>query len=175
MPASKGGDHAANPDDPERPRARYPRAFGPRNPHAVPGRPSPPAQIADLAWLAGEWVGTGIAGEAREVYSPPAGGAIAGHFIQTDGKGGTSFYEIMQIALRDGSLVYRLKHFNADLTGWEEKNEVREFRLVAHEGDAWYFDDLTIRRDGDEMVSAVLVRMKDGTTKEYVFRYRRER
>jgi hypothetical protein len=84
------------------------------------------------------------------------------------------FYEILSIAEVGGSLEYRLKHFNADLTGWEEKAEVRRFPLVAIENDAWYFDGLTIRRDGpDGMVGAVKVETKDGSRKEYVFRYKR--
>jgi hypothetical protein len=135
----------------------------------------PPATIEDLSWLAGEWVGPGISGEAREVYSTPTGGAIAGHFVQM-GRNGIAFYEIITIVPERGSLVYRLKHFNADLTGWEEKAEVRSFPLVSREGDAWYFDGLTVRRDGpDGMIGAVNVRMKDGTEREYVIRYRRAR
>ena len=75
-----------------------------------------------------------------------------------------------------GSLEYRLKHFNADLTGWEEKAEVRSFPLVAREGDAWYFDGLTVRRDGaDGLIGAVNARFKDGTQKEFVLRYKRVR
>jgi hypothetical protein len=54
----------------------------------------------------------------------------------------------MTIVAEGGSISYRLKHFNADLTGWEEKNEVQSFGLVAREGDTWFFDGLTIRRDG---------------------------
>lgn len=138
---------------------------------ARPEQPSPPAQLADLAWLAGAWAGEGIAGPARETYSPIIGNAIAGHFVQQRGDG-VFFYEIMTIVPRNGSLVYRLKHFNADLSGWEEKDEVREFRLVAHEGDSWYFDDLTIRRDGPgHMTGIVNVREKDGTSREIAFHY----
>jgi hypothetical protein len=74
------------------------------------------------------------------------GGAIAGHFIQQD-RNGVAFYEIMTIVAEGGSISYRLKHFNADLTGWEEKNEVQSFGLVAREGDTWFFDGLTIRRE----------------------------
>lgn len=41
---------------------------------------------------------------------------------------------------------------------------------------AWYFDGLTIRRDGaDGLVSAVMVRSSDGAEREYVFGYRRAR
>jgi hypothetical protein len=142
---------------------------------AVPGKPSPPAALNDLGWIAGAWVGEGIAGPAREVYSPPMGRTIAGHFVQTKGDG-IMFYEILSIAQVGPTITYRLKHFNPDLTGWEEKNKVVEFRFVGREGDTWYFDGLTIRRVGpDEMHAIVKVRHDDGKAEELTFRYRRER
>ena len=140
---------------------------------AAPGASPPAARVADLAWLAGSWEGEGITGPAREVYSAPIGGQMTGHFIQTRGDG-IWFFEIMSIAEVAGSLEYRLKHFNADLTGWEERGDVRRFPLVAVERDAWYFDGLTIRRDGpDGMIGAVRIDNQDGTSREAVFRYRR--
>ena len=142
---------------------------------AVPGAPAPAASVADLAWLAGTWRGEGISGPAEEVYSAPMGGQIVGHFAQSRG-GGIWFYELMTIAEAGDSLEYRLKHFNADLTGWEEKGEMMRFPLVAVEEGAWYFDGLTIRRDGsDAMVGAVRIGHDDGTSREAVFRYRRVR
>ena len=140
---------------------------------ATAGAKPPAAKLADLSWLTGTWEGEGISGPAREVYSAPMGGQITGHFIQTRGAG-IWFFELMSIAEVNGSLEYRLKHFNADLTGWEEKDEVRRFPLVAVEKDAFYFDGLTIRRDGPAgMIGAVRIDNKDGTSREAVFRYRR--
>ena len=141
------------------------------------GGTSPAASIDGLAWLEGIWAGDGITGKpATEVYSAPQGGQIAGHFVQT-GDDGVWFYEILTIVPRDGSLVYRLKHFKADLEGWETKgaDQAREFRLVAQEGDAWYFDGLTLRKDGKNgLISAVSVSNKDGPPTELVFRYTRK-
>ena len=138
-----------------------------------PGAAPPPARLDDLSWLHGHWEGPGIAGPATEVYSAPAGGQISGHFRQLrDGR--VWFLEIMAIAQVGPSLEYRLKHFNEDLTGWEEKGTVIRFPLVAVERDAWYFDGLTIKRDGtDGMVGAVRIANKDGTSREAVFKYRR--
>jgi hypothetical protein len=141
---------------------------------APEGHVPPPATVAQLGWLAGIWTGEGIGGaRATEVYSPPGAGSLGGHFVQEDGQGGIRFFEIMQIAEEGGSLVYRLKHFNEDLTGWEEKDEFVSFPLVTIGDDAVWFDGLTLRREGDTLVSAVLVRQRDGSVQEYVFRYRR--
>lgn len=145
---------------------------------AAPDTPPPVASIDDLAWLAGEWSGEGImGGAAREVYSPPAGGQIIGHFSQMRGDD-IWFYELLSIVPRGESLVYRLKHFGPDLAGWETQDaaSAKEFVLVAQEGDAWYFNGLTLRRDGaNAMVATVAVKQDDGSVAELSFRYTRTR
>jgi hypothetical protein len=141
---------------------------------AKPGAKQPAAEIADVAWLAGEWAGEGISGPATETYSAPLGGQMAGHFVQLkDGK--VHFFEILSIAEVNGSLEYRLKHFNGDLTAWEDKEKVIRFPLVAVEDGAWFFDGLTVRKDGPNgMLGAVMVNLPQGR-KEFVFRYKRLR
>jgi hypothetical protein len=142
---------------------------------APEGHVPPPATVAQLDWLAGTWTGEGIGGaKATEVYSPPGAGSLAGLFVQEDGEGGVRFFEIMQIAEVDGSLVYRLKHFTEDLVGWEEKGDHVAFPLVAIDERAVYFSGLTLRRDGDTLISAVLVKQSDGSVQELSFRYRRD-
>lgn len=150
-------------------------AFAQETRSAAPGATPPRATLADLSWLVGIWEGQGISGPAREIYLPPMGGQMSGHFTQSRGDG-IWFYEIVTIVERAGSLSYRLRHFNADLTAWEERDVVQDFPLVAREGDAFYFDGLTVRRDGpDGMIGAVRIRNRDGTAREVVFRYRRAR
>lgn len=139
----------------------------------APGAASPSATIDRLGWLAGRWHGEGLGGTVTEVYSPPAAGQMSGHFeMIADGK--LLFYEIMQIVERDGSLAYRLKHFNADLSGWEEKDEAVEFRLVAIEGDAFHFDGMSFYRTAPDAMT-VWVRIGDEAdgSREERFDYRR--
>lgn len=142
---------------------------------AVPGAPAPAARVAELGWLAGAWKGEGIGGApAYEFWSPPMGNQILGHFVQTNAEG-VHFSELVSIAEKDGSLELRLKHFNSDLTGWEDKDEIVRFPLVAVAPNAWYFDGLTIRKDGpDGLVGAVVAGPAD-SQRELVFRYRRVR
>lgn len=140
---------------------------------AQPGMAPPSASISDLAWLTGQWDGEGLGGTSHEIYSPPADGQIVGHFRQSK-NGKIQFYELVTVAETNGSLEFRIKHFNADLTGWEEKAEVQKFPLVAVDKDVWYFDGFTVRRDGpDGMIVTVLAKMKDGSSAELVFTYRR--
>ncbi|MFC3713616.1 DUF6265 family protein [Sphingoaurantiacus capsulatus] len=140
---------------------------------AVPGAPSPKATLADLQWMVGTWEGEGLGGAVRESYSPPAGGQMVGHFRSLrDGK--PAFYELVMLAEVDGSLEYRVKHFNPDMTAWEEKAQVVRFPLVAVEKDVWYFNGLTIRRTGpDSVTHFVRIGSKDGKTSEAGFTYRR--
>ncbi|MCY3002458.1 MAG: DUF6265 family protein [Planctomycetota bacterium] len=66
------------------------------------------ATIADLAWLAGNWVGTrGTSGTTsiEERWSPPLGGAMLA-VSRTVSKGKLAGFEYLRVVERDGGLVY---------------------------------------------------------------------
>jgi hypothetical protein len=134
------------------------------------------ARVADLAWIVGTWEGKGIDnGQATEVYSAAADGQLLGHFRQLKPDGSIHFYEIITIAEVGQSLEYRVKHFDADLSAWEEKGDVVRFPLIAVERNVWFFNGLTIRRDGqDAMAIVVRVGRTPARTSELVFRYGRK-
>jgi hypothetical protein len=134
---------------------------------------SPPATIEQVAWIAGHWRGEGLGGLNEEVWAPPLAGTMTGMYkLVRDGV--VAFYEILTIAEEHGSLVLRLKHFNPDLTGWEEKDEVVSFRLVRLEDGVAWFDGLTFRRLGpDELRVHLAVGRGTGPPREVVFDYRR--
>jgi len=133
------------------------------------------AKIEALAFLEGVWVGEGFGGTVEESISAAQGGQIIAYFrLIKDGK--PLLFEIETITEADGSLVYRLKHFNADFTGWEEKNETVDFKLVAIEGHTAYFDGLTLSLvDDNTLISAVLIGASDGTTAVEQLTYSRKR
>ena len=131
---------------------------------APEGHTPPPASLEQMDWLIGQWVGTGIDGApAMESWLPPSGDTMVGTFVQETGEGGIRFSEILYLMEEEGTLVLRLKHFNADLTGWEEKDGMLTFRLIAVEECAAYFNALTLRcadpdKPGEGLVAAVRVR-----------------
>ncbi len=137
----------------------------------------PSASLADLAWLQGSWEGEGIEGApALEAYAPVAGGQMVGHFRQLNKDRSVMFYEIITIVEEGGSLAYRLKHFNADLTGWEEKDKVVVFPLTAATKQRWDFSGLAYERTGpDAMTASVVVHGDDGKEETLVFRFHRKR
>ena len=110
------------------------------------GFESPAARLDQMDWLVGQWSGEGIGGApAMESWLPPTGDKMVGTFVQSTAEGGIRFTEHMYLVEEGGSIVLRLKHFNADLTGWEEKGDMLTFRLVAMEPCAAYFHSLTLR------------------------------
>lgn len=138
----------------------------------APGQQSPPATLATMRWLEGQWVGEAFGGIAEEVWLAPNGGSMPGMYrIVRDGK--PWFFELMTIVEERGTIVLRLKHFNADLTGWEEKDEVVEFPLVAIEPDAVHFDAMSFHPKGEAMTIFLAIRQKDGTVTEQRFEYKR--
>ncbi len=137
------------------------------------GAASPPAKIEDVAWLAGRWIGEGLGGCAEESLSPPVAREMMGKFRQLNGDGSLKFYEFYTIAERNGSLVWRIKHFSPDLEGWEEKDKSTEFRLVAIEGETAYFTGLTYARTGKKSLKAAVAIDGKGTA-EFSFRKAKE-
>jgi len=138
-----------------------------------PGAPGPTAPVEDMAWLAGHWTGEALGGTVEEMWSPPRGGAMMGMFRLVK-EGETVFYELMTIVAEEGSLVLRLKHFNADLTGWEEKETTVDFPLVAIADGAFRFEGLSFHPDGDDHLKIHLaMHKKDGTAREETFAYTR--
>ncbi|MEM9501114.1 MAG: DUF6265 family protein [Pseudomonadota bacterium] len=140
---------------------------------------SPPASLDQLDWLVGQWVGDGIQGApAMESWLPPTGGTMVGTFVQETSGGEIMFTEHLYLMQENGTLALRLKHFNADLTAWEEKDDMLTFRLVALEPCAAYFHALTLRcadsdRPGEGLVAAVRMQSDKPEVQELVFRFER--
>jgi hypothetical protein len=136
------------------------------------GEKSPPATLADMRWLTGHWTGEAFGGKTEELWTEPAGPNMSGLYRLVKGEK-TIFYEIMVVTEENGRLVFRLKHFNADLTGWEEKNEVRSFPLVAKKDGAMHFEGMSFHPDGDELTVYLAVEHEGKPPQEVTFTYRR--
>lgn len=135
---------------------------------------SPAATIGQVGWLAGAWTGTGFGGESDEQWAEPAAGAMIGTFRLVVG-GKAVFYQFLTIGEENGTLALKLKHFNADLTPWEEKERWVTFRLARIAENEVAFSGLTFRRTGDTTMTIFLAqRGRDGAVREERFEMRRK-
>ena len=102
---------------------------------------------------------------------PASGGSMAGTFklIVNDA---ATMYEFFTIVPDGESLTLRLKHFDRDLVGWEERDEYVEFPLVRLEKDAVYFAGLTYRRVGEKDLVAYVSVSQGGSVSEETIRFR---
>jgi hypothetical protein len=121
--------------------------------------PSPRiATVEDAAWLAGRWVGTGFGGQMEETWAPPVGGQMIGHFRYW----------------RDGQGVrMRVKHFNPDFVGWEDRDGWVEFEPISATPEALVFNGLTIRREAENRI-VMTIRLRRGeVVEEEILRFER--
>lgn len=127
--------------------------------------------LDQLDWLVGYWKGTGLGGECDEIWMPASDNIMAGIFrFASEGK--IQFSEYMAIEQQGEGLTLRLKHFNRDLSPWEEKEKWVEFKLVKIEGQTAYFNGLTYHRSGHTLTISLSLKSKD---KSWVEEFRFEK
>ncbi|MBU2974617.1 DUF6265 family protein [Zobellia sp. B3R18] len=134
---------------------------------------SPNATLSDISWMQGNWSGEAFGGITEEIWGPPSGGSMMFSFkLVADGK--VSFYELGHIRELNKTLVYELKHFNADLKGWEEKDDVQSFKLVKVEANRVYFEGFTFEKVSDNEINIYAqIGNEDGAAQEVTFNFKK--
>ncbi len=87
------------------------------------------AQLKDLSWLTGKWLGQKDGWQIEEHWSTPAGPSMMGMF-RCYNETAVRFYELLAIEKTSSGLVMRIKHFSEGFKGWEEKEESTNLWLV---------------------------------------------
>jgi hypothetical protein len=133
---------------------------------------SPQATLSDVQWIQGHWTGEALGGQAEEIWSPPLGESMMGSFkLVQDDK--VKFYEIITISETEQTLIMRLKHFDAELKGWEEKDETVNFKLVKLNPGKVFFDGLTFERINENEMNVYVRFESDEQDSEGKFNYHR--
>ena len=126
-------------------------------------------KVEDLNWLVGYWTGSGLGGECEEVWMPAKDGHMVGTFrLWEENK--LIFSEFMNMVQEGESVSLKLKHFNPDLGGWEEKEKWTTFKLIEMGTQEAYFNGLTFKRSGDQL-SIFLSLTQNGERKIEEFRF----
>ncbi len=116
----------------------------------------PAARLEVASWLTGYWQGEGLGGKIEEVWSEAQGSSMMGMFrLIQDGE--TIFYELMQLVETEGTLHLRVKHFNLDFSGWEEKDKFVTFPLAKAESWRLLFNGLTLEKTSPDALSIYIV------------------
>jgi len=132
----------------------------------------PEGTLEDVAWMVGSWAGEAFGGTVEEVWNPASLGTMVGMFkVMAEGK--VSFYELMLLAEEEGSLVLKVKHFNADFTAWEEKDDYVTFRFISTTPDAVHFSGLSFYRINDDEIHVYIALHNDEKVWEEKLVYRR--
>lgn len=131
---------------------------------------SPKATLEDVSWISGTWRGEALGGICEEFWDKPSANTMmfCFKFIQNNE---VAFYELGHIKEIDKSLILELKHFGADLKGWEKADEKQSFRLVKIDDYRVYFDQFTFERVSENEMNLYVVFEKTG--EEIKFNYKR--
>ena len=140
---------------------------------AIAGRP---ASMRDLAFMSGRWEGEMEGAHMDEEWSAPVGDSMMGMF-RTVKNNEPTFYEFMVVERTEGAPILKLKHFNAGLMGWEEKDKAFEFPLVNLEKNRAVFERtdkdtrLSYERTSPTSLRVILEQTANGkkTTEEFRF------
>lgn len=85
------------------------------------------------------------------------------------GENGMAFYELMTIPVENGTLSLRVRHFDADFTAWESRDQPVNVRLVKKEQDALHFGGIkSYRRDAGTMDGYLVMRTDDGVVGRHI-------
>lgn len=129
------------------------------------------ATIADVAWLAGSWVGsrgTGGSISLEERWSPPLGGAMLA-VSRTVARGKMSAFEFLRIVERDGGLVYVAQPGGAPPTEFV-LTEFSATRAVFANPRHDYPKRITYELTGEGALTATIGFMKGGTPRRFEFK-----
>ncbi|HSD66145.1 MAG TPA: DUF6265 family protein [Vicinamibacteria bacterium] len=146
---------------------------------AAAAPPPVPATLADVAFMAGHWVGGDAGDLSEEVWCAPEGDSMLGMWRYV-AKGRARIYELLTLTAEGPNVVLRIRHFDPKLVAREEKDRAVELPLVAKGPREAVFEGiasngkgsvrLTYRSADDATLTGVLE--KEGTKEEFLFRRR---
>lgn len=135
---------------------------------------SQPQTLNALSWLEGHWRGEAFGGVAEEFWSPPLGGSMMCMYKMVSAKNQVVFYELITLDEEQNTLVKRLRHFNKNLTGWEDKiGRPLTFTFIKAEGNKVYFDGFTYEKVSRDEITIYAILQQNGSKEEMKFSYYR--
>ena len=133
--------------------------------------------LAPLTFLSGQWTSDSAEEHEEEYWSKAVGGSMVGTYRVVKGER-PIFYEFWAIEVESGKAIFKMKHFNNGLVGWEEKGDAVRLPVVESRDQNVLFalpdGSLSLRyeRKGDDLTSTLL-RVKNGKAQTQIFHLHR--
>lgn len=153
----------------------------------LPASAEPVAELKDLAFMAGRWVGVAPRASLvnEEHWMLPRGNAMVGTFRQVRRDGKTAFVEVSQIEAEKDGVVLRLRHLHSKLEVPEERKELSIFKLKSAGKNRAEFTGTgkaegisaviyTLSEDGNELSQELVFDPAKSKEKGFTSVYRRE-
>lgn len=103
--------------------------------------PATSPKLAPLAFISGRWQTEFDGNQLEEYWSPPAGDSMMGVFRWMK-NGKVWMNELLTVVDEGEQVVFRLKHFDAKMVGWEEKADALTLKLVRAEANEAVFEGM---------------------------------
>jgi hypothetical protein len=141
-----------------------------RHAEDIPMPPMAKATAADLAWLAGDWVGTRSSGSSiEERWSPPLGGAMLAVSRTVNTGGRMVAFEYLRVVEREGGLVYIAQPGGKTATEFV-LTELTPSRAVFDNPRHDYPKRIVYELSPEGVLSATTGYLKGGTPRRFEFR-----
>ena len=137
-------------------------------------------RLAQLAWFKGHWATTADGNPLEEYWSAPLADSMVGAFRWFK-EGKLWMTEFLNITVEGDDVIFRLKHFDRKMVGWEEKDKAINMKLTHVASDEAVFEEtvekeklrITYQRDGENGMNVLLERMRDGKLERDTFQFKR--
>jgi hypothetical protein len=116
-----------------------------------------PAELADLGWLAGRWVGKWGPRTAEQIWTSPQSGLMLGAFRVFEDNH-TLLVEVFTLEQRADGVVLRFRHFTPDLVPWE-KSAATQLTLQSYDSKKWVF----LNSSNGEPKRSIIIRVDPDT------------
>ena len=129
--------------------------------------------LNEFSSLIGHWRGEGLEGVCEETWLPESAQIMLGTFklMQNDQ---VNFLEIMTLSIDSIGPAVRVKHFNADMTAWEDKADMVIFRHDSTSAGKFFFGGLTFMKPTEDSLNiGIRFKASDGSRSEETINCRR--